>query len=101
VHAGGQAVVGVVESLGGGDRPIPEDQPPAKEIAHASVEVEHGQRRPARTEHAIERLDVLLQCLRILPQHFRDSEGGWEQREAFVVNGFANFAVKGAKVVAV
>ena len=35
VHAGGQAVVGVVESPGGGDRPISEDQPQAKQIAHA------------------------------------------------------------------
>jgi hypothetical protein len=31
VHAGGQAVVGVVESPGGGDRPISEDQPHAKQ----------------------------------------------------------------------
>ncbi len=35
VHAGGQAVVGVVESPGGGDRPKPEDQPHAKQITHA------------------------------------------------------------------
>jgi hypothetical protein len=35
VHAGGQAVVGAVESPGGGDRPISEDQPHAKETAHA------------------------------------------------------------------
>jgi hypothetical protein len=35
VHAGGQAVVGVVESPGGEDRPISEDQPHAKQIAHA------------------------------------------------------------------
>ena len=35
VHAGGQAVVGVVETPGGGDRPKSEDQPHAKQIAHA------------------------------------------------------------------
>jgi hypothetical protein len=35
VHAGGQAVVGVVEGPGGGDRPISEDQPHAKQIVHA------------------------------------------------------------------
>jgi hypothetical protein len=35
VHAGGQAVVGMVESPGGGDRPKSEDQPHAKQIAHA------------------------------------------------------------------
>jgi hypothetical protein len=35
VHAGGQAVVGMVETPGGGDRPKSEDQLHAKVIAHA------------------------------------------------------------------
>ncbi len=35
VHSGGQAVVGRVETPGGGDRPKSEDQPHAKQIAHA------------------------------------------------------------------
>jgi hypothetical protein len=35
VHSGGQAVVGVVETPGGGERAKPEDQPHAKQIAHA------------------------------------------------------------------
>jgi len=35
VHSGGQAVVGVVETPGGGDRPKSEDQPHAKQLAHA------------------------------------------------------------------
>jgi len=35
VHAGGQAVVGVVEPPGGGDRAKSEFQPHAKQIAHA------------------------------------------------------------------
>lgn len=35
VHSGGQAVVGVVEQAGGGDRTKSEDQPHAKPIAHA------------------------------------------------------------------
>jgi hypothetical protein len=35
VHAGGQAVVGTVETPGGGDRPKSEDQPHAKQVAHA------------------------------------------------------------------
>jgi hypothetical protein len=35
VHAGGQAVVGMVASPGGGDRPQSEEQPHAKQIAHA------------------------------------------------------------------
>jgi hypothetical protein len=35
VHAGGQAVVGTVEALGGGDQRKSEDQAHAKQIAHA------------------------------------------------------------------
>jgi hypothetical protein len=35
VHSGGQAVVGVVGTPGGGDRTKPEDQPHAKQIDHA------------------------------------------------------------------
>jgi hypothetical protein len=35
VHAGGQAVVGMVETPGGGARGKSEDQPHAKQIAHA------------------------------------------------------------------
>jgi hypothetical protein len=35
VHAGGQAVVGMVETPGGGDRGKSEDQPHAKQIANA------------------------------------------------------------------
>jgi hypothetical protein len=35
VHAGGQAVVGALETPGGGDRSKSEDQPHAKQIAHA------------------------------------------------------------------
>ena len=35
---------------------------------------------PARTEHPIERLDVLLQRLGILPQHLGDADDGVERR---------------------
>src|SRR5262249_25107639 len=35
VHAGGQAVVGMVETPGGGDRPKSEDQPHARQLTHA------------------------------------------------------------------
>lgn len=35
VHAGGQAVVGMLETPGGGDRAKSEEQPHAKQIAHA------------------------------------------------------------------
>ena len=35
VHAGGQAMVGMVETPGGGDQPKSEDQPHAKQVTHA------------------------------------------------------------------
>src|SRR6202035_1353397 len=35
VHAGGQAVIGMIESPRGGDQPKSEDQARAKQIAHA------------------------------------------------------------------
>jgi hypothetical protein len=35
VHAGGQAVVGMVHATEGGDRPMSEDQPRAKQVTHA------------------------------------------------------------------
>jgi hypothetical protein len=35
IHSGGQAVVGVVEPPGGGDRTKSEEQPDAKQIGHA------------------------------------------------------------------
>src|SRR6266581_278809 len=35
VHAGGQAVVGTIQTPGGGDQSKSEDQPHAKQIAHA------------------------------------------------------------------
>jgi hypothetical protein len=35
VHAGGQAVVGMVETPGGGDRTKAQDQPHAKQVTHA------------------------------------------------------------------
>jgi hypothetical protein len=36
VYSGGQAVVGMIETPGGGERPKSEDQPHAMQIAHAS-----------------------------------------------------------------
>jgi hypothetical protein len=36
VHEGGQAIVGTVETLGGGVQRKSQDQPHAKQIAHAS-----------------------------------------------------------------
>jgi hypothetical protein len=51
VHAGGQAVVGMVETPGGGDRTKSEDQPDAKQLTHARQPPmpsanEEGQRVP-------------------------------------------------------
>ncbi|TCT04523.1 hypothetical protein EDC22_1152 [Tepidamorphus gemmatus] len=50
VHSGGQAVVGVVEPAGGGDRTKSEDQPHAKPIAHAP---EPAMRRPDEGREAV------------------------------------------------
>ena len=41
---------------------------------------------PARAEHAVERLDVLLQRLRILPQHLGDADDGVERRAQLVAH---------------
>ena len=49
VHAGGQAIVGTVESPGGGDRLKPEEQPHAKRITHAP---EPAMRSPAARRKA-------------------------------------------------
>jgi hypothetical protein len=69
VHAGGQAVVGVVEGPGGGDRPISEDQPHAKQIAHAP--------QPAvwSADKERERLPVSGDAERPLPNARRDVPG--------------------------
>ena len=69
VHAGGQAVVGMGESPRGGDRPIPEDQPHAKQIAHApqpAVWSVHTERQP---------LPVSGDAERPLPDARRDVPG--------------------------
>jgi hypothetical protein len=50
VHAGGQAVVGNVETPGGGDRMKSEEQPHAKQIAHAP---EPTLRSPHETRNAV------------------------------------------------
>ena len=41
---------------------------------------------PARAEHAVERLGVLLQRLRILPQHLGDADDGVERRAQLVAH---------------
>jgi hypothetical protein len=42
VHAGGQAVVGMVQTPGGGDREKSEDPPHVRQIAHASEPARAG-----------------------------------------------------------
>ena len=69
VHAGGQAVVGVVESPGGEDQPKSQDQPPAKQIAHAP--------QPAvwSADKERQRLPVSGDAKRPLPNARRDVPG--------------------------
>jgi hypothetical protein len=58
VHAGGQAVVGVVEPPGGGDRSKSEDQPQAKQIAYApqlAMRSEDKEREPVPIARDAER----------------------------------------------
>ena len=69
VHAGGQAVVGMVETPGGGDGAKLEEQPPAKQIAHAP--------QPAMRSADKERqpLPVSSDAERPLPNARRDVAG--------------------------
>lgn len=58
VHEGGQAIVGNVESRGGGDRRKSEDQPRAKHIAHApqpAVRSANKERQPMQVARDEER----------------------------------------------
>jgi hypothetical protein len=61
VHSGGQAVVGVVEAQGGGDRAKSKDQPHAKQIAHAP---QPEMRRPDKER---ERVSIAGDAERPLP----------------------------------
>src|ERR1700738_4272661 len=69
VHAGGQAVVGMVESPRGGDQPKSEDQAHAKQIAHAP--------QPAvwSADKERQRLPVSGDAERPLPNARRDVSG--------------------------
>src|SRR5262245_9526694 len=72
VHAGGQAVVGVVEPPGGGDRSKSEDQSHAKQIAHAPQPTV----RSANTER--EAVPVASDAERPLPDARRNVPGRTE-----------------------
>src|ERR1700732_4980462 len=69
VHAGGQAVVGMIESPRGGDQPKSEDQPRAKQIGHAP--------QPAvwSADKERQRLPVSGDAERPLPNARRDVSG--------------------------
>ena len=69
VHAGGQAMVGVVERPGGGDRSKSEEQPHAKQIAHAP---EPALRSPDAERDAV---PVARDDERPLPDARRNSPG--------------------------
>ena len=70
VHSGGQAVVGMVEAPGGGDRVKSENQPHAKQIAHAS------QPTMRREDPEREPMPVASDAERSLPNARRNIAGG-------------------------
>jgi hypothetical protein len=74
VHSGGQAVVGMVETTGGGARAKSEDQPHAKQIAHAS--------QPAmrRADEKREPLPIARNAERPLPNARRNVSRGTERK---------------------
>ena len=54
--------------------------PPGLDLRQVENVVDQGKQVPARTQHAIERFGVLLERLRILPQHLADADDGIERR---------------------
>jgi hypothetical protein len=69
VHAGGQAVVGMVEARGGGDGGRSEEQPHAKQIAHAP---QPAMRSPDKEREPV---PVTSDAERPLPNAWRDVPG--------------------------
>lgn len=72
VHSGGQAVVGTVETSGGGDRSKVEDQPHATQIAHAPQPTMLSQDTTRDT------LSVAGDAERAMPDAWRKVAGGTE-----------------------
>ena len=70
VHAGGQAIVGTVESPGGGAHPKPEEQPHAKQITHAPEPTMRSPDAPRQP------MSVSRDDLRTLPDARRDFARG-------------------------
>ena len=59
---------------------------PRLDLGEVENVVDQREQVPARAEHAIERLDVLLQRLRVLPQHLGDADDGVERRAQLVAH---------------
>jgi hypothetical protein len=72
VHAGGQAVVGTVETSGGGERGKWEEQPHAKQIAHAP------QQAVWSADKEWEAVPIASDAKRPLPNARRSFDGGTE-----------------------
>jgi hypothetical protein len=60
--------------------------PPRLDLGEVENVVDQSEQVPGGAEHAVERLDVLLQCLRILPQHLGDADDGVQRRTQFVAH---------------
>ena len=60
--------------------------PPCLDLGQIEDVVDQGEQVSARAEHTVERLGVLLQRLRILPQHFADADDGVERRAQLVAH---------------
>ena len=59
---------------------------PRLDLGEVENVVDQREQVPARAEHPIERLDVLLQRLGILPQHLGDADDGVERRAQLVAH---------------
>ena len=60
--------------------------PPGLDLGEVEDVVDQGEQVTARAKHAVERLDVLLQRLGILPQHLGDADDGVERRAQLVAH---------------
>jgi hypothetical protein len=93
VHAGGQAVVGMVETLGGGGQQKSEDQPHARQIAHASQPAVWG------ADKARDPVPVAGDAERALPDARRNvagrSEGEQERLQARSLHSRGDFKAAG------
>src|SRR3984893_9280335 len=59
---------------------------PRLDLGQIENVVDQGEQVPAGSEHAVKRLGILLQRLRILPQHLADADDGVEWRAQLVAH---------------